>query len=204
MDRHLSDTFRDASRDQDLGHCRSLINPPEPTLNFDEKEPSWKEVQEVVRKARASSAPEPSGVPYKVYKNCPRLLHRLWRIMTVIWRRGMVADQWRFAEGVLIPKEEESKNIDYLLRNSYIDTSVQKGGIPKVPGCLEHTGIVTQLIREARENKGDLAVLWLDLTNAYGSIPHKLHGQAPAGVQAVDIMASTPFPSAISISTAAM
>ena len=34
--------------------------------------------------------------------------------------------------------------------------------------------MVTQLIREAREGKGDLAVLWLDLANAYGSIPHKL------------------------------
>jgi len=29
-----------------------------------------------------------------------------------------------------------------------------------VPGCLEHTGVVTQLIREVRENKGDLVVLW--------------------------------------------
>ncbi len=63
---------------------------------------------------------------------------------------------------------------DFLLKNKYIDTSVQKGGIPGVPGRLEHTGVVTQLIREAREGNGDLAVLWLDLTNAYGSIPHKL------------------------------
>ncbi|KAJ3583921.1 hypothetical protein NHX12_015418, partial [Muraenolepis orangiensis] len=30
------------------------------------------------------------------------------------------------------------------------------------------------LIREARENKGNLSVLWLDLENAFGSIPHKL------------------------------
>lgn len=63
---------------------------------------------------------------------------------------------------------------DYFLKNSYIDTSVQKGGIPKVSGCLEHTRMVTQLIREARENRGDIAVQWLDLTNAYSSIPHKL------------------------------
>ena len=41
-------------------------------------------------------------------------------------------------------------------------------------GCLEHTGVVSQLIREAKSNRGDLAVLWLDLENAYGSIPHKL------------------------------
>lgn len=46
----------------------------------------------------------------------------------------------------------------------------QKGGIPGVPGYLEHT----QLLREARENPSNLAVLWLDLANAYGSIPHKV------------------------------
>lgn len=40
--------------------------------------------------------------------------------------------------------------------------------------CLEHTGEVTQLIWEARESRGDLVALWLDLTNACGSIPHKL------------------------------
>lgn len=39
---------------------------------------------------------------------------------------------------------------------------------------MEHTGVVSQLLREARENKGNLAVLWLDLANAYGSIPHRL------------------------------
>ena len=33
---------------------------------------------------------------------------------------------------------------------------------------------LTKIIREAKENKGDLTVLWLDLANAYGSIPHKL------------------------------
>lgn len=50
---------------------------------------------------------------------------------------------------------------EFLLKNNYIDTSMQKGGTPGMP--------VTQLIREA-----DLVVLWLDLANAYGSIPHKL------------------------------
>lgn len=58
--------------------------------------------------------------------------------------------------------------------SNYIETSVQKGGIPGVPGCLEHTCMVTQLIREARESGGDQAVLWLDSPNAYCSIPHKL------------------------------
>ncbi|KAK0141698.1 hypothetical protein N1851_020632 [Merluccius polli] len=42
----------------------------------------------------------------------------------------------------------------------------QKGGISVMPGCLEHTGVVTQLIREEagkNKGKGNLTVLWLDL-----------------------------------------
>lgn len=46
--------------------------------------------------------------------------------------------------------------------------------MPGVPRRLEHNRVITQLIREAREGKGDLADLWLDLTKAYGSIPHML------------------------------
>ena len=51
-------------------------------------------------------------------------------------------------------------------------SSVQKGDISGMSGCLKHTSVVTQLIWEARENKGNLSVLWLDLVNAFGSIPH--------------------------------
>ena len=41
-------------------------------------------------------------------------------------------------------------------------------------GCLEHTALLSQLIREAKTGKGDLVVTWLDIANAYGSIPHSL------------------------------
>lgn len=136
----------------------------------------------MVKKARASSVQDLVGYPIR-FTRTAKITPQAWRIMRVIWRKGKVAEQWWFAEGVWIPKEEES-NIDqfrtisllsvegkiffsivarcltdYLLRNSYINTSVQKGGIPKVPRCLEHTGVVTQLIREARENKDGLIML---------------------------------------------
>ena len=108
-------------------------------------------------------------------------------------------EQWRFMEGIWIPNEEGAKTLDQFriilllnteskiffeillrkimksaLENHYIDKSIQKGVIPGMPGCLEHTGILSQLLREAKENKGDLTVLWLNLANAYGSMPHKL------------------------------
>ena len=111
VDLHLHNTFSDPSRDQDLGDCKAVIRPPEPAEAFNLMEPLLKEVQDVVKKTRSRSAPGPSGTSYKVYKHCPRLLHWLWRILKVIWRRGKTAQQWRFAEGVWIPKEEDSKNI---------------------------------------------------------------------------------------------
>ena len=44
----------------------------------------------------------------------------------------------------------------------------------KVPGCWEHMSTVWSALKEARSNKSDLATIWLDIANAYGSIPHKL------------------------------
>lgn len=40
------------------------------------------------------------------------LLTWLWKILWVIWIRGKVAQQWRCSEGVCIPKEEESQQIN--------------------------------------------------------------------------------------------
>lgn len=50
------------------------------------------------------------------------------------------------------------KLYNFLLSNNYIDTVVQKGGVPGVPGCPDHTGVMTKLIRVSREGRGDLAV----------------------------------------------
>ena len=46
--------------------------------------------------------------------------------------------------------------------------------MPGVSGCIEHTGVLTQIIREAKESKGEIAIIWLYLANAYGTVPHKI------------------------------
>ena len=162
-----------------------------------------KEASDVVKKARSGSAPGPNGIPYKVYKMCPMLLRRLWTLLKVIWRKGKVPDCWQQAEGIFTPKEKGSKHVTefrtisllnvegkiffavlarrmttFLTTNQYIDTSVQKGGVPGFSGCIEHSSAISQIIREAKVNANDLTVVWLDLANAYGSIPHKLIGEA--------------------------
>ncbi|KAI8501656.1 hypothetical protein Bbelb_209270 [Branchiostoma belcheri] len=214
VEEFLREAHNDELRHEALEENSRIKPVPVPTKPLDTSEPTWKEVQDVVRKARAGSAPGPSGIPYKVYKKCPLLLRRLWRLLRRIWGKGVIPTSWKRAEGCFIPKEVDSSAINqfrtisllcveckiyfsvlarrlvtYITENQYIDTSVQKGGIPGFSGCLEHTGVLTQVIREAKANKSDLTVVWLDLANAYGSIPHGLiqvaldHYHVPASVK---------------------
>ncbi|XP_014775908.1 uncharacterized protein LOC106873184 [Octopus bimaculoides] len=55
--------------------------------------------------------------------------------------------------------------------NGYVDESVQKAGIP---GCIEHCFLIWKTIQDAKQNKRSLNMVWLDLANAYGSVPHEL------------------------------
>ena len=152
-----------------------------------------------MKKSRSCSAPGPNCLPYKVYKHCPTLLRKLWLLLKVIWRKGTIPPEWQTAEGIFTPKEKDSKDVtqfrtisllnvegkiffsvlsrrlsSYLLNNKYIDTAVQRGGVPGFSGCIEHTSAISQLIREAKVNQNDLTVVWLDLANAYGTVPHQL------------------------------
>ena len=56
-------------------------------------------------------------------------------------------------EGKIFLSILSKRMTNYFIGNAYIDTSVQKGGIPGVSGCIEHTGVITQVIREARQNR---------------------------------------------------
>ena len=58
--------------------------------------------------------------------------------------------------------------------NHFINTSVQKDGIPGFPGCLEHSQMIWNPILSARRDKTELHVIWLDLANACCLVPHHL------------------------------
>ena len=61
-----------------------------------------------------------------------------------------------------------------MLKNRYMDTNIQKAFINGVPGCAEHQCKLASIIKEATGKHRSLAVCWLDLANAYGSVPHAL------------------------------
>ena len=116
--------------------------------------------------------------------------------------KGIIPLQWRSAKEIYIPKVKPptehnisdfrpiallnvegklffslvSRRLETHLisNNKFINKSVQKACIEKVPGSWEHISMVWAALKEAKSKNLSLATIWLDIANAYGSIPHKL------------------------------
>ena len=121
--------------------------------------------------------------------------------------KGIIPLQWQSAKEIYIPKVKPptehnisdfcpiallnvegklffslvSRHLETHLisNNKFINKSVQKGCMEKVPGCWEHISMVWPALKEAKSKNLSLATIWLDIANAYGSIPHKLIIFAP-------------------------
>ena len=173
--------------------------PTHPGTPFDMKDLKKKEVDDFVRKARTKGCPGNDGISYKVYKRCSKLRRQLFLLLRQMWRHKKVAERWCISEGVYLPKEADAKeigdfrpisilNVDgkiffgiiawrvisFVQDNGYVDESVQKAGVPGIPGCVEHAYAIWEAIQSAKKESQNLDVIWLDLANAYGSVPHKL------------------------------
>ena len=204
LDQHLEETYEDAQRDVPLGLLEGLPErAPEPTVAFNTRMITWKEHEAIIRKARSKSAPGNNGIPYVVYKRCPKISKNLWNLNRTAFRNGFYPDSCRFFEGVYIPKGDGNftpatgrpislgnvqgkiylavlakRLTQFAVDNGYVDLSVQKGGVPEVKGCVEHFGAMWEVIKDAKLKRKDLAVVWLDLANAYGAVPHVLIAKA--------------------------
>ena len=80
-----------------------------------------------------------------------------------------------------------------ICNNKFINNSIQKACMEKVPGCWEDLSMVWHALKEARMEKSTLATIWLDIANTYRSIPHKLvifalgrYGVSPQWIRLVE------------------
>ncbi|CAC5406817.1 Excitatory amino acid transporter 4,Excitatory amino acid transporter 3 [Mytilus coruscus] len=87
VEQNLHETHSDEEREIPLGYCPRVEEEEQPTIDFTTKGPTWKKVSEVVKKARTGSAPGYSGVPYKVYKKCSKILRKLWQLFRTLWKK---------------------------------------------------------------------------------------------------------------------
>ncbi|XP_076155592.1 uncharacterized protein LOC143138965 [Alosa pseudoharengus] len=91
------------------------------------------------------------------------------RVLENIWERRM--------GGKLCSKIGPYKiftwDLEYLKPGKKLESEIQCDGCQ---GC--HSAWISHLIQEARGSQGNLTVVWLDLANAYGSMPHSLINKA--------------------------
>lgn len=64
--------------------------------------------------------------------------------------------------------------LSYMMKNQYLNTSVQKAFVDGVPGCTECYLKLLSIFSEAQKKCKSLAVCWLDLISAFGSVHHEL------------------------------
>ncbi|KAK7904929.1 hypothetical protein WMY93_017536 [Mugilogobius chulae] len=203
IEEYLKDTYSEGLTLPDqsgLGLLPEGMPPLHPIVHeMDTGPPTWKEIVNTVKRARSASAPGPNGIPYRLYKNAPGVLKYLWHQMKLAWKKVVIPKVWRRAGGIFIPKEKNSSTINqfrqisllnvegkmffsivaqrlsaFLMKNNLIDTSVQKAGISGFSGCLEHASIIWNQLQAAKKNKKNLHVVFLDLANAFGSVPHRI------------------------------
>ena len=64
--------------------------------------------------------------------------------------------------------------MEFLTKNRYIDTNIQKGFVPGLAGCVEHNWTLFEAFRNAKKHNRTIVAAWYDPRNAYGSLRHNL------------------------------
>ena len=202
LNSHKSSNLADPAYGTTLPPLEDL--PPAPKLQNTFKFSSFsrKLFEKLIHSRRNGSAPGINMIPYKVYKKCPQTAGFLFHLFVSCLKHNVIPVHWRLSTEVYIPKTKppnsstiedfrpiallnvEGKLFFSLLskqmekhiihNNKLINTSIQKGCMEKVPGCWEHMSMVWSALKSAKSTKQGLCAAWLDIANAFGSVPHRL------------------------------
>ncbi len=116
---YIRTQYSDPVRNKPLGSPGYVPRPSEPSVLFNESPPKFSKVRQVIQRARSASAPGPNGIPYKLYKSCPRVLKLLRTLMRITWTKQTIPSEWQRAVAVYIPKQQDAKrdctSVDCLL-----------------------------------------------------------------------------------------
>jgi hypothetical protein len=143
----------------------------------------------------SNKAPGPEGICYSLWKKFDDGAYVLTTIFNCVKRLGSIPGSWTNSTTVLIHKKGERNDItnwrpislsntiakiylsvlaerlgSWAARNQRISPS-QKGFMP-TDGCAEHNFVPQSVIVDARRSHNQCCIACLDLTNAFGSVPH--------------------------------
>ena len=106
-DSFFKSEYCDKDRGALFGKLAGLPDAPVPKKAFEMGKLRWEEFEEKLKSRRNKSSPGPNGVPYLVYKRCPRVSKVVFNILDQLWERKEVPLQWRIGEAILIAKTED-------------------------------------------------------------------------------------------------
>ena len=190
--------YDDPSREEYIAFPEFLPLPGPPAKKLNCESPSVEEIELYLKSRRNKSSAGPDGIPYVIFKKCKGIRGYLIAIVKRIWAERKFSDCDRLASKYLLPKSGSSKIDDFrdltlfnttlkvvtgiwgrrvvkfMTSNSYIDTTVQKGFVPRIAGCVEHNQTLSDLLKEHKKDHKEFQVAFLDLENAFGSVKHNL------------------------------
>lgn len=163
----------------------------------------------------ANTAPGKDGLEYRHLRKLDPHGDLLAVVFRHVWRLGIPAC-WKSSRTVPIHKKGDTSDLSNFRPISLLPTMYkifagvissrlmkvatnegwispeQKGFLPGVCGIQEHTHLLHAAIEEAKHSKRNLVIAWLDLSNAFGSIPHgvlgKLFESLPIPTQLRDVL----------------
>ena len=176
---------------------------PLPDIPFYHGSITHEELALTLKKCRCGSSPNPlDGILYTILKRCPSIHPALLHLFNTCLMKSQVPAQWKVVVIKLIPKPKaqvcasdpktcrpialtaciakvftsiiKRRWEDHMSSNSYLDAHIQKVFQSRIAGCEEHQLKLSSVIRDANKHHHSLAIAWLDLANAYGSVHHKL------------------------------
>ena len=155
------------------------------------------EVFRQLQRLPSRSSPGPDKIPYVFWKNLPGAASLLARIYNICLMNNKIPIAWKNSTTTLIYKKGDRDDpgnwrpialqptiykiyaailarrlAQFCIDNSII-SPLQKGFMP-VEGCFEHCFLMNCLFEDSKRRRKDLRLLWLDLQNAFGSIPHSV------------------------------
>ena len=183
LDQHKSSNLVDKNFNIPLGNLEDL--PPEPSLLKKINKSSFpcNDFFEILLTRRNASPPGLNGIPYKVYKKCSKISKFLFKILQAGFKRCETLIQWRSGQELHIPKvRNPSQNRLSDIRPIALLNIEGKLFFSLVSNCLEtylipnnkfiNNSMAWDALKKIRAQKSNLPVIWLDIANGYGSIPH--------------------------------
>ena len=177
-----------------------MPQPVTTTLEFDMSPVRPKLIKKTLKKLSNASAPGPDKISYFHLKSLPSTHHYLATLFSKILLKSPCAPaSWCKGNLRLIHKSGDPTNPAnfrpialtstigklfnrilasrlerYMMDNAIINSEVQKGFLSGVAGVFEHILSLNAIIDNARMHGLPLSMTFIDLRNAFGSIPHQL------------------------------